>query len=100
MNAKVTWSETTHRSWEGEVTLAELRMLKERPADFIETKYDEVEEEQGEITKPEITVSLWAESDECPSCGCKPGDGVTIGCNDPTGCGFSTDAKGAEKHGE
>ena len=26
---------------------------------------------------------------ECPGCGCMPGDGKTLGCDDPMGCGFT-----------
>ncbi len=28
-----------------------------------------------------------APADACPGCGCRPGAGVTEGCNDPGGCG-------------
>jgi hypothetical protein len=27
----------------------------------------------------------------CPGCGCLPGDGITNGCDDPDGCGFSVE---------
>jgi hypothetical protein len=26
-------------------------------------------------------------SEACPSCGCVPGEGVTLTCEDPNGCG-------------
>lgn len=26
--------------------------------------------------------------DACPGCGCRPGDGLTDGCEDPDGCGY------------
>jgi hypothetical protein len=28
------------------------------------------------------------DEDACPGCGCRPGDGITPGCNDPMGCGY------------
>ncbi len=27
-------------------------------------------------------------SEECPGCGCMPGDGYTVNCYHPTGCGY------------
>lgn len=32
------------------------------------------------------------DQDACPGCGCLPGDGVTPGCQDPDGCGFSAES--------
>jgi hypothetical protein len=28
------------------------------------------------------------DQEACPGCGCRPGDGLTAGCNDPLGCGY------------
>lgn len=36
------------------------------------------------------------DNDTCPSCGCKPGDGVTEDCDDEEGCGFHKNLEGAE----
>lgn len=27
------------------------------------------------------------DNEACPGCGCCPGDGITMGCDDPNGCG-------------
>lgn len=34
-----------------------------------------------------------ADADACPGCGCQPGDGVTVGCSHPDGCGAFADQK-------
>lgn len=28
------------------------------------------------------------DGEACPGCGCRPGDGLTAGCDHPAGCGF------------
>lgn len=37
--------------------------------------------------------SYWVIASEnpeaCPGCGCVPGDGVTLGCGHPDGCGYN-----------
>lgn len=39
---------------------------------------------------PDGDVVIFEEDDPeaCPGCGCKPGDGITPGCDHPMGCGF------------
>jgi hypothetical protein len=37
----------------------------------------------------DLAERIAADDDEsCPGCGCQPGDGRTLGCTDPDGCGF------------
>lgn len=39
------------------------------------------------------------DSDACPGCGCKPGDGVTAGCFHPDGCGHGICCSAMESDG-
>lgn len=34
------------------------------------------------------TSDTTSDDDACPGCGCRPGDGLTAGCNHPDGCGY------------
>ncbi len=40
-------------------------------------------------TIDEIEESNCGEDDECPGCGCQPGDGITDDCEHPDGCGWA-----------
>lgn len=37
---------------------------------------------------PQEELDDFDDVETCPGCGCRPGDGLTVDCDDPNGCGF------------
>lgn len=35
-----------------------------------------------------VATEFSVDPEACPGCGCKPGDGITFGCDHPEGCGY------------
>jgi hypothetical protein len=48
-------------------------------------EFDDIQDLIGDLTGV-------IDDERCPGCGCQPGDGYTMGCFDPRGCGFYLEA--------
>jgi hypothetical protein len=49
--------------------------------------------------KPFIAEHLRRQQEECPGCGCMPGEGITESCNDSDGCGYWRALRGRYANG-
>jgi hypothetical protein len=52
-------------------------------------EFDDIQDLIGGLTE---AIDAPIDDERCPGCGCQPGDGYTIGCFDPRGCGFYLEA--------
>ena|SRR5690349_7341640 len=74
------WSEGGYASRAGRMSQALVSFTDEKLGDTL------VEDECGACGRPQTECTC---SDEnCPGCGCAPGDGITESCNHPDGCGY------------
>lgn len=70
------------------------------PPEFLKKKADAVLEKSSELyardheddcecgCQDARLAEKYHDEHACPGCGCLPGEGVTAGCTDPTGCGY------------
>lgn len=58
-------------------------------------RFDSVEQLVKACFRSWPSRSWWTDDDSCPGCGCRPGDGLTEGCEHVDGCGTLRSIHGA-----
>ena len=71
------------------------------PEEIDELTRQDLEEELARVMGTGVAIerAVFRASERnaaCPSCGCKPGDGLTAGCTDALGCGYWVSVKGGQ----